>query len=118
MLTVHLLHPIRIAPTQIRVIPLAISQRLPLYDTSLPLEIHLSSEPPTLKLTLLVELDLQHARAWDRNTYDPIISTYFYASSTPTAFVAIPPMHIGSEAVMSPLLALRMCIHNEHISLH
>lgn len=105
-LTARVLHNSRLAPTQARIIPVAIAQSFPFTKTEIRLEVYVAS--PTSELTIPVVLHLKQLPAWNYSDYHPIASTYFYASSIPTAFIAVPPQETGLSGTKVPLLFLRM----------
>lgn len=103
-LTLTLLEPIRIAPTQTRIVPL----RITLLDneyisekvTELVVEltclrsdhaVHTSETTHAKEVVLSVTVPLDHIRLWTQNNYTPIRATYFFARSMVTAFALVPP---------------------------
>jgi hypothetical protein len=95
---------IRIAPSQMRIIPLQISQNAPFHDSELHMEVTMVSEGMSKVVTVLIpirNLALRNASA--------ITATYFYGQSMPTAFIAIPPsLHVENSHPI--ILALRECL--------
>ncbi|KAI0340686.1 hypothetical protein BDW22DRAFT_1360117 [Trametopsis cervina] len=100
---VDLLEEIRIAPGQTRIVPVVISQEEMYTEESLELVVVLQSPSGTQEVS--ISLKLKHIFEWDETDYQPIVSTYFFATSTPTAFVSIPPKaHAGG--IKPPILFL------------
>lgn len=96
----------RIAPSQMRIVPLHISQSAPFHDSELHVEVTMVSEGMSKVVAFLIpirNLALRNASA--------IRATYFYGQSMPTAFIAIPPSSLHVEQSHPIFLALRECIH-------
>lgn len=106
--TVTLVEPIRIAPTQMRVVPLRISlsnaERIPEGVTELTVELtsSLVASPTAIssnaglsshvdKFVLEVTIPLVHVPLWTQYTFTSVRATYFFAKSRVTAFTVIPP---------------------------
>lgn len=127
-LTMTLVEPIRIAPTQTRTVPLCITlsstERIPESVTEFTVELTFSLasssdaglSSPTNEFTLEVTIPLMHVSSWTLSTFTPILATYFFAKSMPTAFTVLPPKSPfmepsqGDEWVCKgnePVLALR-----------
>ncbi|KAF5373151.1 hypothetical protein D9758_001792 [Tetrapyrgos nigripes] len=93
----------RLAPTQTRVVPLRIVQLKPFYGSQLNFKLSLVS---TTTLDLDITLNFRQLSRWTSSTFSPIQGTYFYASSMPTAFLAIAPKYPYQDASQPPILAL------------
>lgn len=104
---VRLLRETRIAPSQTRIVPLVITQTEPFSESSIALEVTASNSQQ--QVVLSVSLPIKHIPLWDASSFTPIISTYFFSTSTPTAFVAIPPKEQAVGEALPPLLFLRTC---------
>jgi hypothetical protein len=105
-LALNLLERLRIGPGQTRIIPVAIDQNDIFTEPSIELDIKMSSlDGANVKLP--VSLKLNHVVQWDDMQYKPLISSYLYADSTPTAFVSIPPKRNQRNIHSPPLLILR-----------
>ncbi|KAG6334879.1 hypothetical protein ID866_4203 [Astraeus odoratus] len=99
-LAVTLLEPIRIAPTQTRVVPLCIilseSDTIPESITQLVVELVCSapvsaSTVRSNQFILEAAVPLVHVPQWTQSSSNTILATYFFARSMPTAFTVIPP---------------------------
>jgi hypothetical protein len=94
----------RIAPSQIRIVPLQISQTAPFHHSELQVEISIVSDgmsrivPASIQIKNLI---LGNASA--------IRATYFYEGTMATAFIAIPPSVRPAEQSRPLILALRAC---------
>ncbi|KIK18302.1 hypothetical protein PISMIDRAFT_30538 [Pisolithus microcarpus 441] len=99
-----LLEPIRIAPTQTRIVPfritLADNEYISEKVTKLVVELTCSpsahivrpSEATHVKnVVLSVTIPLDHVCLWTQDNYTPIRATYFFARSMVTAFTLVPP---------------------------
>lgn len=104
-LQVKLLEETRLAPTQTRIIPVSLKQTHAFLDTNVSLEISVVSADKSAVLS--VTLPVKHLSHWDEDDFKPIIITYFYGISTPTALIAIPPKHPNAGVSLPPLLVLR-----------
>ena len=125
-LAVQLLNevPIRIAPSQTRIIPLCLlissSERIPEYVGQLHVELtcvpytsprqtitdhssHAHGDPQSViqrAVILKAALPLTHVPLWTREEHVPILASYFFANSMPSIFVVEPP----KEAINDPLV--------------
>ncbi|KAL4065302.1 hypothetical protein J3A83DRAFT_4436701 [Scleroderma citrinum] len=106
-LVVSLVEPIRIAPTQTRIVPLHITltdtEYIPESVTELTIELTFSlaaSSTTSSKAGLLPNIDkfelevaipLVHVPLWTQTTCEPVRATYFFARSMVSTFTAIPP---------------------------
>lgn len=91
----------RIAPSQMRIVPLHISQSAPFHDSELHVEVTMVSEGMSKVVAFLIpirNLALRNASA--------IRATYFYGQFMPTAFIAIPPSSLHVEQSHPIFLAL------------
>lgn len=98
-------HPIKIAPSQLRVVPLIISQDNPFYGNELGVTVTVFCESGQ-EQHILISLPVKQqstARSHDLRAFK---ATYFFGDAMPTAFLAIPP--IGQPRISHPpVLALR-----------
>lgn len=103
--------PIRLAPTQTRILPLKLTQNYPLPPsiTTIPLKITLISATSTDKTVVEVELTVSHVSGKEGENVK-IKASYFYAESMPSNFVVLPPLeNTGGKGGPGPVvLALRM----------
>lgn len=97
---------ISIAPSQTRIVPLLISQNMPFYGLELKVEITMISAEGATRI-VPISLPVNQLNRWTASAYKPIIATYFYSSSMPTAFVVVPPILHNSGTSQPPILALR-----------
>lgn len=99
-------HPVRLAPNQVRVLPLRIIQSEPLTPDvhHIPLELTFANALTSHETTLVVELPVR------RQTLPAvgIVATYMHAESAPLAFAANSPLGSAEEGdERPPVLALR-----------
>ncbi|KAF8636685.1 hypothetical protein AX17_003490 [Amanita inopinata Kibby_2008] len=99
-----LITEIRIAPSQTRVVPLAVTQRAPIDSSELWLSVTLDHNGIAKNITLV--LPVRQVARWNTAEYKPLKATYSYASSMPTLFIAIPPKFENRERQIPPVLAL------------
>ena len=113
-LTLTLLRDFVIAPMQTRVIPISISQTQRSNIHSLHIEILAVSKRCSRMISVI--LPIRQFSIWTEHQYTPIRATYFYAESSPTAFVVIPPKEANLDMHYSnpPLLALRSGISHPY----
>ncbi|KAI6129123.1 hypothetical protein EV401DRAFT_2194488 [Pisolithus croceorrhizus] len=103
-LALTLLEPIRIAPTQTRIVPFRVTLAEDEYVsekvTELVVEftcspsVHVVRPPETThakNVVLSVTIPLDHVCLWTQDNYTPIRATYFFARSMVTAFTLVPP---------------------------
>jgi hypothetical protein len=103
-INLSLRHSCRIAPSQMRIVPLQISQNTPFHDHELHVEVTMVSEGMSEVVTILIPINNRSLE----KAYT-IKATYFYGQSMPTAFIAIPPsLHV--EQAHPIFLALRGCL--------
>lgn len=90
VLKVKLLQETRLAPTQTRIVPLLISQEGPYSGDEISVSIWATSFSGQ-QTFLSFSVPVKQLTLWDADHYSPVTATYFYGTSTPTAFIAIPP---------------------------
>uniref|UniRef100_A0A8H8CMV3 Peptidase S9 prolyl oligopeptidase catalytic domain-containing protein n=1 Tax=Psilocybe cubensis TaxID=181762 RepID=A0A8H8CMV3_PSICU len=92
-----------IAPSQTRVVPVIIKQTLPFYGDSLEFTLLLTSDRASKNLSVSIPL-VHH----DMKTVGSISikASYFFASSMPTAFIAISPPSRSTIKKAPPIMAL------------
>lgn len=100
---ISVIHDVRIAPFQTRIIPLEIKQKAPYQDPTISLVLKLSSDGKTIELKVLIPIT--QLPQWTSDL-QPIRASYFYGATTPTNFVVAPPQGAVSSHI-SALLALR-----------
>lgn len=110
-LSVELLRATRIAPSQMRIVPLRIIQTEKFHKSTLAMNLSLTSESNSV--TISVKLPLKHLPPWSEKTLSAITGTYFYAEEMPTAFSAFPPLleNIEHQKPQPPILCLRRSPH-------
>ena len=102
---IRLFQQTRLAPSQTRIIPIILNQVSQFTESTLRLEVKAASGGR--EQTLWVDLPVKQLPVWNASDFAPIISTYFFAESSPTAFVAIPPREENPGYSSAPLLFLR-----------
>lgn len=96
----------RLAPTQTRIIPIRLSQEGPFLGSEINLVlVGVSSTGTSMDIT--ITLPVNHHQLWDSTEFHPIVSSYFFATSMPAAFLSIPPKQPNQDKPQTPLLALR-----------
>ncbi|KAI6110086.1 hypothetical protein F5141DRAFT_1215536 [Pisolithus sp. B1] len=103
-LALTLLEPIRIAPTQTRIIPFRVTLAEDEYvsekvtelvvELTCSLSVHVVRPSETThakNVVLSVTIPLDHVCLWTQDNYTPIRATYFFARSMVTAFTLVPP---------------------------
>ncbi|KAH8102881.1 hypothetical protein BXZ70DRAFT_1006072 [Cristinia sonorae] len=103
---IELLRETRLAPTQTRVIPLRLSQTSASVDTELNIELTATFPSSNDAVQISVTLPVTHHAQWKAETFSVLRSTYFFASSMPTTFLAIPPIFQNKDPILPPVLAL------------
>jgi hypothetical protein len=114
-LTLALLRESRIAPRQMRIIPIQLSQTKPFLGSELRVNIAVHSD--TCSTLVTVVLPIKHIPMWSPTDFVPIQASYFFTESQPSAFVAIPPKKRNEKEPYPPLLALRayrICVNQFH----
>ena len=104
-LDVQLEHSVILAPSQTRIVPLRVYQTAPFSGSEIRLKFTANASESTT--TFAVKIPVQSQVQWQRDAYTPLRATYFFASSMPTAFLAIPPVQENTERILPPILALR-----------
>jgi hypothetical protein len=111
-MSVELVREVRLAPGQTRIVPLRIKQTGPFNGSELIINMHWivdkkfgdrvprSAGGP-------FRLPIKQLPLWTEDSFEPIIGTYFFAGSMPTAFSAVPPKNATFDAPGPPILALR-----------
>ncbi|ESK87531.1 transmembrane protein [Moniliophthora roreri MCA 2997] len=103
-LSLALVKPTRIAPTQTRIVPIRISQTRPFTATNLHLALTLTSA--STNRVVLITVPVTQLPQWSSSAPLTIKGTYFYASSIATVFTAKPPKFEDLEIPHAPILAL------------
>ncbi|EEB93194.1 hypothetical protein MPER_08186, partial [Moniliophthora perniciosa FA553] len=103
-LSLALVKPTRIAPTQTRIVPIRISQTRPFIATKLHLALTLTST--STNRVVLITVPITQLPQWNSSTPLTIKGTYFYASSIATVFTAKPPKINNLDIPRAPILAL------------
>lgn len=111
-MTVHLVQETRVAPSQTRIIPILLTQATEFSASALPLELSILSADRTTQLH--IDLPVTHIPKWGASTFTPMVSTYFFAETTPTAFVAVPPKESNHGKALPPLMFLRTSSQQLH----
>ncbi|KAF8644122.1 hypothetical protein AX16_008651 [Volvariella volvacea WC 439] len=102
----HLQAHMRLMPSQMRVIPIRITQIGYFRGDRLPFTLKLRSPTNSNILTVTSFITVNQITAWGPSFSVPIKATYFYAQSIPTAFIAIPPLSQIAHAHISAVIAL------------
>ena len=92
-----------IAPSQTRVIPIVIEQTAPFKDDSIQLRLLLISGQISRKLSAVIPV--VHKK-WGPSERQALKGTFFFSTSNPSAFIALPPM-LEPPRQQLPILALR-----------
>lgn len=110
-----LLHEVRLAPSQLRIVPVHITQRAPINVQELQLSLNISSASNKRDITII--LPIRQLIPWNAQNHEPMSGTYFYATSMPTHFVAIPPKCPKECRDYPPILALRQLLsHHDKLN--
>ena len=96
----------QLAPSQTRIIPLKLTQRDQLTVAELRILLYAKSASG-LEGTVYVTVPVKNHQIWDSTVGDTIKATYFFSGSSPTAFLAKPPVYEENGLTRPPLLALR-----------
>lgn len=106
-LTLTLREQTRIAPTQMRLLPIEISQKQRFRGSRLRFEIIAASDDRSVRIPIVITITCRPR--WSETEFEPIKASYFYARSNPTPFMVVPPKQANLEGHESsaPLLALR-----------
>ncbi|KAF8803609.1 hypothetical protein BYT27DRAFT_7109472 [Phlegmacium glaucopus] len=91
-----------IAPSQTRVIPIVIEQTAPFKDDSIQLHLSLTSGQISQKLSVIIPVVHKN---WGSSERQALKGTFFFLTSNPSAFIALPPM-LEPPRQQSPILAL------------
>jgi hypothetical protein len=92
-----------IAPSQTRLIPIIIEQTAPFEDDSIQLHLLLTSGPITRHLSVIIPVI---HKKWGLSQRQALKGTFFFSTSNPSAFIAVPPM-LEPPRQQLPILALR-----------
>jgi len=103
-----LLHEVRLAPSQLRIVPVNITQRAAINVQELQLSLNISRASDKRNVTVI--WPIRQLRPWNAQSHEPMSGTYFYATSMPTHFVAIPPKYPKEYRDNPPILALRQLL--------
>ncbi|KAF9036995.1 hypothetical protein BDZ89DRAFT_1061691 [Hymenopellis radicata] len=103
-IALELIRTTRIADGQTRIIPIRVTQSRQFRHKSLDMELQLTSGSDSQEV--FVSLPVSHHEMWDKDVFSPILATYFFAKSMPSAFIAIPPERQSHDAPKPPILAL------------
>ena len=99
----------RIAPSQTRIIPFKLTQPNAVEFDRLEFTLQLQSSDSASTEEIHVSVPVkQHAR-WTSSeaTFTALKATYFFGTSMPTAFLAVPPAESPNGTFVPPILALR-----------
>ncbi|KAJ7445786.1 hypothetical protein B0H11DRAFT_2086878 [Mycena galericulata] len=113
--SVELLRPTRIAPSQMRIVPLRLIQTEKYTKSTLTMSLTLTSDVGADSVTISVQLPLKHLPPWSKKTLSTTRGTYFYAQEMPTAFEAFPPLleNIEDRQPQPPIL----CLHGAGVDI-
>ncbi|OSD02781.1 hypothetical protein PYCCODRAFT_1495213 [Trametes coccinea BRFM310] len=103
-----ILQETRIAPTQTRIVPIKLTQSLPVTAEALKFTLTIVSDETTSRLD--VALQVKHRAHWgevvESSAGAGIKGSYFWGGSTPTAFLATAPYRPNVGQPRPPILAL------------
>ncbi|KAF9001962.1 hypothetical protein BDQ17DRAFT_1281013 [Cyathus striatus] len=103
-LKLQLKRKVRLAPSQLRVVPLSIVQDCPMKSTEIKISIELISEMRSM--TVPVSFVVSH-KSWNLATGPNILkASFFYATYMPSVFLAIPPTIIDNNKTYPVMVAL------------
>ena len=105
-LNLELMHETRLAPTQTRILPVVLTQTEEFHGSHLFIDLT-AVVSASSQIVITITLPIKQFTLWETHHFDFITATYFYATSIPTAFVAIPPKLPNDGAALPPLLDLR-----------
>ncbi|KAJ6606577.1 hypothetical protein DFH09DRAFT_1242069 [Mycena vulgaris] len=111
--TVELLRPTRIAPSQMRIVPLRIVQTDRFSKPRLEMKITLTSDTDAKNLTVSVAVPVKQLPPWSEKTLSAIKGSYFYAEEMPTVFSAFPPLLENIGKPQPPVL----CLHGAGVDI-
>jgi hypothetical protein len=92
-----------IAPSQTRVIPVVIEQTAPFRDNNIQSHLLLTSGQISRNLSVIIPV--VHKK-WGSSQRQALKGTFFFSTSNPSAFIAVPPM-LEPPRQQLPILALR-----------
>ncbi|KAG2020554.1 hypothetical protein CC2G_005880 [Coprinopsis cinerea AmutBmut pab1-1] len=102
---ISLLRETRVAPGQTRIVPLVLTQTDSY--TGNELEISLTLESTSRELSSLsVSLPIKQVSQWPEPSRQAIVGSYFFASSIPSQFAALPPIQQKTDGQEPPIVAL------------
>jgi hypothetical protein len=106
---VELLRPTRIAPSQMRIVPLRIVQTERFSKPTIAINLTLTSDTDTKAFTVPVVLPVKHLPGWSEKTLATVQASYFYAQEMPTVFSVFPPLleNMDHQKPQPPVLCLR-----------
>lgn len=98
-----------IAPTQTRIVPIKFTQTQPFPESLQQLEFSLELRSGDALAEILVTVPIEHHASWTSDEVPPagIKASYFFGTSTPTAFLVKPPKEVHDGTPTPPILALR-----------
>ncbi|KAI0798096.1 hypothetical protein C8Q75DRAFT_34633 [Abortiporus biennis] len=103
------LHPLVIAPSQTRIIPLRIRQSKPISKTTRTISVKLNASGSSGSIEISTSLDIRHNDHWHSRNTQSLIATYVHANFMATAFAVKPPTDTkstGTNSTVPPILAL------------
>ncbi|THH31747.1 hypothetical protein EUX98_g2437 [Antrodiella citrinella] len=101
---VQLLKETRLAPSQTRILPLRLIQTGVFKGPTIQFELTAASSHSTT--TIPITLTVNHHSQWRTDAFSYLTATFFFATSMPTAFIVIPPIHKNEKRILPPVLAL------------
>ncbi|KAJ7632248.1 hypothetical protein FB45DRAFT_744737 [Roridomyces roridus] len=110
--SVELLQPTKIAPSQMRIIPLRIIQTERFTKSTFAINLSLVSDTGA-NSTVAVKLPLNHLRPWSTDSLSAIKGSYFYSKAMPTLFSAFPPLLENGDKPCPPVL----CLHGAGVDI-
>ncbi|KAJ3553575.1 hypothetical protein NM688_g3536 [Phlebia brevispora] len=96
-----------IAPMQTKIITIVLRQTSVFFKSEINLKLSVTSSS-SVTTTIPVKIHLTQSALWNETDATPIIATCLYEIASPTAFVAIPPVHSSTDPTVNqpPILNL------------
>ncbi|KAI0670663.1 hypothetical protein C8Q78DRAFT_1070204 [Trametes maxima] len=102
----ELLQETRIAPGQRRIVPIKLTQTQPIDTDKLRFTLSIVSAESQTSIDVVIPVRNKPNWSLVDGESDSIQASYFFATSTPTAFVVAPPNKPNADAILPPILAL------------
>ncbi|KDR81373.1 hypothetical protein GALMADRAFT_263657 [Galerina marginata CBS 339.88] len=102
-MTLQLRTKVKIAPSQTRVLPISIEQSLPYFGENVAVNVTLVCGDSVHTISVIIPIIHRQLSTPERQS---IKGTFFFANSTPSAFIAIPPRTSEHTEKAPPILTL------------